>query len=807
MKKKKEILTKEQKNAIRRRRLRRTVTVMTVTVVCVLTLIAGFALYAAFNIDTDMDISQFENVGSDTVTRLYYYDNDGNAVEMENERIYGSAVTIYTPIDSVPKELQHAFVAIEDKRFYSHHGVDWFRTAAAGVNYFLKTRSTFGASTITQQLIKNVTGKDEYKIDRKVQEIFYAIDLESKLDKDEILEFYLNIVNLSQGCYGVGAAAEKYFSKSVDELDLLECTAIAAITQNPSYYDPIRHPENNSYRRDVILTQMLKQGYIGEEQFNECYEKELTLNVSRKNVCVNSWYTDMVIEDVIDGLCSQMGYTKAAASYLVYNGGLKIYTGMDPELQKTVEEYYLDTGNFPSDALEKGRSGMIVMDPYNGNILAVAGAIGEKSANRIQNYATLSKRPSGSSIKPLAVYAPAIEEGIITWASVYDDVPLEFYKKSDGGYTFWPNNASNEFSGLCNIDRAVYESLNTTAVRVLYDLGIDRSYDYLINRFCIKSLIERDRSAAPLALGQQTYGVTLREMTAAYTAFTDHGKTNRSRSYLTVLTSKGQLLLDNPEEETAAVSAGTAAVMTKLLQNVPYHGVSESTVGLREKVEVAAKTGTSQESCDRWFIGYTPYYICGVWYGHDYSESLPPDTADVCPKIWNDIMEKAHEKIIESGNVKAFEIPENVITASFCRDSGKLMTGSCMLDPRGDRSETGWFIDGTQPKSFCRCHINVLYDKVNGGVATESCPLTECVEIGLIQAERSFPCPVTVTDAEFVWRSVPEDVSFCYDEELPFFANSLPSGEYCGISDSNRQFNCGCRKHNSTFLPHIYRTD
>ena len=784
----------EQRKYLRRRALKLTVAIIAVLTIIGLCAVSAFALYVGNNVKTQIDISLFEGAGSDTVTRLYYFDDGGNAVELTDQRLYGSHVTVYTSLGSIPKTLINAFVAIEDKRFYSHHGVDWYRTAAAGVNYIFKGQSAFGGSTITQQLIKNVTGSDEVAVSRKLQEIFYALDLEEKMGKDEILELYLNIVNLSQGCYGVGAAAEKYFSKSVSELTLIESAAIAAITKNPSYYDPINHPEHNRDRRDVILSQMLEQGYINEQEFESAYGKELELKVGRETSGINSWYTDMVIEDVIADLMNELGYTRAAASYLVYNGGLRIYTAQDPSIQQSVEIYYADEENFPVDDREAGQSGIILIDPTDGDVLGVAGAIGEKAANRIQSYATDTKRPSGSVIKPLSVYAPALEDGIITWSSVYDDVPVEFFEEN-GKMSAWPNNASNSFAGLANVKYALQESLNTVAVKALYDLGTERSYEYLVKRFGIESLISSDCDTAPLALGQQTYGVTLREITAAYTAFANGGFAYRARSYVTVMTKNGDVLLDNTSHGERVISEGNAAVMTKLLQNVVELGSSSVTVSLRESVEVAAKTGTTQNSCDRWFVGYTPYYVCGVWYGHEYPSTLPQSTLRVCSTVWNDVMTELHSEFVESGEVKRFELPENVIQAAYCRDSGKLMTASCLIDARGEREEIGWFVDGTQPKSFCECHVTVKYDLFGEGVALDGCLPHECVSVGMIRVQRSFPVQITVSDAQYVWRELDAALAPNSDDISPFFAASLGEGEYCGVSDAERQFNSACRDH------------
>ncbi len=769
--------------------------VISVIVLVLLSAVSTVAIYMNTNgIDTDLDLSIFEGVGSDTVSRIYYFDENGVAQELSDEQITGSRVTVYAELESIPKNLKNAFVAVEDKRFYKHSGVDWYRTAGATLNYIFKFDKSFGASTITQQLIKNVTNDDEYSIRRKLQEIFYAADLERNMDKNEILEMYLNIVNLSQNCFGVGAAAEKYFSKDVSELTLIECAAIASITKNPSYYDPIKNPENNARRRDTVLTLMLEQGYISEEEYNETYKKELKLNVSRKSSEANSWYTDMVISDIIDDLTAELGYSRAAANLLVFSGGLKIYTAMDPEVQSALTEYFENTDNFPQDDLEDGRCAMIIIDHLTGDILGVAGSIGEKTADRIQNYATDTKRPSGSVIKPLSVYAPALEEGVITWASVYDDVPLEFIEESEENFKTWPNNATNIYRGLTGIEYAIAHSLNTVAVDVLYDLGAEKSYDYLKNKFGLDSLIDDDNGTAALALGQQNYGVTLRELTTAYTAFANGGKRLEAKSYILVQTREGKTLLSREIEGEQVISSENAAIMTRLLQSVT---AIHPTIDLDEYLMTAGKTGTTQDTCDRWFVGYTPYYLAGVWYGHEYPTTLPESAKSICSTVWNDVMTEIHEDIMEAGDIRKFEMPDNIIAATFCADSGKLMTGACMADPRGDRAMLGYFVDGTQPREFCACHVLVDYDTEYGGVASPICSRYNVEKVGLITVDRSFPTEVIVTDAQYVWRELPENIAPYYSSDRAFFVNVLDTGEYCGISNAEVQYNRYCISHDS----------
>ena len=784
-----------------------------------------FAIYVDRNIEKSVDESLFLNVGNGAATKLYYYEftdrenRIGEARELVGEEIYGGYRCEYVEYSEIPQDMINAFVSIEDKRFYKHSGVDWKRTLSAGANYFLKFSDSYGGSTITQQLIKNVTQNDDYTFQRKIQEILWALDLETKMGKDEILGMYMNVINLSQGCYGIGAAAQYYFSKDVSELTLGECACIAAITNNPSYYDPIRNPENNTYRRNLILRAMHEQGYISDAEFEENYGSEIILNVSggEDTGRVNSWYADMVIEDVIADLVEQKGYSRQMANLVLYTGGLKIYTAMDIEVQEKLEEYYEKTSNFYRNTSgETPQSSMIIIDPATGDILGVAGAVGEKRANRVQNFATQTLRPAGSVVKPLSVYAPALEDGLITWSSVYDDVPVNF-----GNYNLdpnkgkivdprpWPKNSNGVYRGLTNINYAVEHSTNTVVLKVLEDLGLDRSFDVLKNKLHMDSLIIEgrdiygavisDKDYAALALGQFNYGVTVREITAAYSALATNGVYNTPRSYLKVTDIKGDEVLENAYCGEIIFSEETAALMTMMLENVVENGTATA-ITLDETVDCAGKTGTTQNNYDRWYIGYTPYYICGTWYGYEYPKAITDLSSNPCIKYWNDVMTELHKEYISDDQkgvtpLKDFSKNTNLIEVEYCVDSGYLLTDACKNDPRGSRAEKGYFKRGTEPNSFCPCHVSVAYDTVLGGVASEDCPSENIKMVGLIKVIRIFPMQIYVTDAEYVWRDIGKDILPATSPNLTFFANLLGEKEYSGISRTETQYNRYCRAH------------
>lgn len=763
-----------------------------------LLLLAGGAILALLSSGGGLDVSLFRLSQTSSVTRFYYM-RDGEWQEWEEARLYGEKNYSFVPISDVPQDLIDAFVAIEDKRFFEHNGVDWQRTAAAAANYILRFDSRFGASSITQQLIKNVTGKDEITLARKAQEIVWALELERELDKHEILECYLNVINLSDGCYGVQSAARRYFSKDVCELSLLECAAIAAITNNPSYYNPIRFPENNKARRELILREMREQGRISDAEYKGALSSELCLvpDDSSLGSRSNSWYVDMVIEDVIGDLCDELDITRAAASRLVFGGGLEIYIQMDCEIQAIMEEYYSNTANFPSG--EGAQSAMIIIDPQTGDVLGVVGGVGEKQGNRIQSYATQTKRPPGSTIKPLSVYAPALERGIINYASVYDDLPVKFTKNADGSYSCWPKNANGVYHGLSTMSYAVANSTNTIPLQILDELGLSHSFYFLRDKLCLSDLIERgtdregafitDMDYAALALGQLNYGLTLRDVSAAYSIFADGGSFHPARSYSLVKDSLGKVLLEVEASGERVISDGNAEIMTKLLSEVVNGGTADS-LTVKNKVALACKTGTSQDNKDRWCIGYTPSLICGVWYGYEYPREIPRAEKDIFLRAFDSVITRIYdEDIFSAYKDRRFEESADLIEVSYCMDSGKLPCEACLLDARGSRIRTGYFVRGTEPREVCSRHVLVEYDTVCGGIANAATPDSHVSLVGMLNIRRDLPCRIYVSDAQYVYLDLPRGMTPSFDGGRAFFSTLEREGSYFGISPGEVQFN------------------
>jgi len=800
------------------------------------------AIYIKNYIDPSLDTSLLVKSGSDTTTRIYYMEyatpedrqnRIGTPVEIEEDRIYASENSLWATYPQFPKYLCQAFIATEDRRFYTHNGVDWLGTGKAVVNFFLGFERIRGASTITQQTVKNLTGRDEVRIQRKIQEILCSLNLQKEKSREEILEIYLNIVNLSNNCKGVQAASNYFFGKDVSELDLVECAALATIVQNPSKYDPVRFPEENKRRRDeVVLANMKKEGYITEAEFQKAIHSDIVLVLDRDSGreqevgSIFSWYKEAVFNDVQAALMEKLGCDAYAASMMIYSGGLKIYTVMDPFVQDTLEEIYEnDRDYFPysNDGLQP-ESAMVIMDPYTGDVLGLVGGRGEKTQNRISNRATMTTRSPGSSIKPLSVYAPSLDAGLINYASVFDDVPVSFNngydeveeiegEKKKNVYP-WPGNTPDIYDGLTTVNQAIITSKNTIAVRVLQQLTIERSFDFVRNKLGIGSFIDSyvtstgsvltDKLLAPLALGQMNYGLTVEEITAAYCIFQNHGVYNTPHTFLSVYDSDGNLILENETESSIVISDQTASIMTLMLGNVMSQGTGRS-VTLRNKIDVAGKTGTAGNDFDRWFLGFTPYYVGGTWFGYDMNQTLSDFKQNPSCLVWDTVMTRLHQPFIDEAAaggepLKTFTVAAGVIEEQFCLDSGKLYTDTCKLDPRGTRLSTGYFTRDNMPEEDCDVHVAVKYDSEVGGVVLNEADYTgdpaKLVDTALIRVEtRAFPVEVSVVDAQYVYRDLPANVQPGGWWGEPFFQNTIPEGTYVGKSYTWTFYNRFCYDH------------
>ena len=787
------------------------------------TIVGGvFALWIKNYVDPTVDTSLL-TTSQDLTTRLYYMDFSENPlgvpVEIEDQRLHSTENRLWVAYTDLPQDLVDAFVAVEDHRFWKHKGVDWYATIGATFKWITGLDSR-GGSTITQQLVKNITQDDDVTIQRKVQEIFRALNLEKQKSKEEIIELYLNTISFGQGTYGIRAAAQRYFNKDVDELNLTECASLAAIPKSPTYYNPYRNPENNETRRNTeVLKEMLEHGLITQAEYNVAVSRKLVLNMTYDEVTgttTNSWFTDAVIEDAIAALQEELNISYIAASTMLYTQGLSIYTTMDPFVQQTLEDVFEDDSNFPRVASAiKPECSMVITDPKTGNILGLVGGRGDKTLSRGFNIATMAKRSPGSSIKPLTVYAPALDAGLITYGTIVDDTPFMFNEKTDTAgnvkYTAYPANLPAVYKGLTTVNSAVERSVNTIAMKVLDMYGTQNAYNFS-QRIGLTSITDRyervdgsvlsDIDYAPLALGALTVGVSPREMTQAYSFLANDGIYTEARTFTKILDKNGEILIDNAPETEIVTSEQTASIMTKMLQNVVKNGTAKA-VTLQKYVDVAGKTGTATDDYDRWFCGYTPYYVGACWFGYTELRTIGNiSTVSPATKIWDVVMTRLHQPLIEESQrtgepLDTFDVASGVVTATYCVDSGKLVTDACRHDLRGSRIETGYFTMETAPTTACDVHVLVDYDKVTGAVACEDCPEANLTKVALVQVEnRDFPVQVTVSDAQYVYRDWEPEDGVTDSTSLPYFAALLGEERYCGTSAvETRAVNSFCHEH------------
>lgn len=588
----------------------------------------------------DLDLDDFTLKQSSTI---YYKDSHDQWQKLTT--LHGEENRIWVNGDKIPQHMKDALVAIEDKRFYQHNGVDWFRTGHAALN-MLTGGSTFGGSTITQQLIKNLTKQDDITVQRKLLEIFQALSFEKDYSKDEILEWYLNSVYFGEGCYGVQTAAQTYFGKDVSELSIAESAAIVGITNLPTYYDPFYSIENNRERQTDVLREMYKQNYISKDEYNEAMAEELDF-VRGENEpstsSVYSYYEEVVISDVVEDLANEKGISESTARQLLYNAGYDIYACIDMDIQKKVDAIYENLEALPhatNGTPSQLQSAVVIIDQYTGEIVALSGGTGEKKISFGLNRATKTTRPPGSSIKPIAVYGPAVEYGLITPSTLVLDASGEFVQLS---HTSWyPKNSPNTYDGIITILTALQKSKNTVSAQIMDKLTPSASLDFLRSRLGVTSLIDEDADYAALALGQPNYGITVREMAQAYTALANDGTFTYSRSYSMVKDHEGKIILDNRPRTQTAFSQNTARTMTYMLQNAASNGTGwESKLS---NMPVAGKTGTTTSNKDRWFCGYTPYYTCAVWTGYDTPEYMS-FSGNPATQIWQMVMESIHQDL------------------------------------------------------------------------------------------------------------------------------------------------------------------
>ncbi len=692
---------KRKKKRGKERFLKSLLTVFLIGIITVSIIIGAFAVYVFSTVDGTME-EDLNDLKLNFTTTIYVQDkNSGEWTEYQ--RLHGMFNRIWVPYDreaaetgdaaytGIPQNLTDAFIAVEDKRFNDHNGVDWKRTVSAFANLFFKFYSSNqGGSTITQQLVKNLTGDTSRKPSRKIREIMRARYLEGKYSKDTIIECYMNTIAMGNGIYGVEVASEYYFGKSVNELTLAECASIASITKNPSKYAPDASIEDNTERRNTVLALMREQGYITEEEYEQAKAEELKVTASKEvlnETEVNSYFVDALIEQVTNDLADKYGYEQKHASNNFYSGGYQIYATVDHDMQEKLESVFEDTKSYTLKS-KKGqtlRGGMTIMD-YNGQVKAIAGGIGQKTDNRGFNYATDAVRQPGSTIKPIAAYAPAIEAGIVNYSSIVNDKATNY-----NGWT--PVNWYKSYWGNITVQYALERSVNSIPVYLVNKLGTQNSYDFLTQKLGITTLNEEDINLAPLGMGGTNGGITTLESAAAFAIFGNGGLYYEPTLYTKVLDQKGKEILTCNSKPQVAISEDTADVMNHLLQQVVYgaNGTGAGAKSFIPNMKIFAKTGTSNLSNDLWFVGGSPYYVASCWCGYDQMESV--SKSSIARSMWGAAMSKIHS------GLKAKEFPKSsyCTTRYYCTQSGMLATDACPSKAQG------WYKKGGIP-SGCTTH-------------------------------------------------------------------------------------------------------
>lgn len=757
--------------------------------------------------DPTMD-ELFANLTLDSTTTIMAYDKEvGDYVELQE--LYADENRVWVDLEDIPLHLQQALISIEDERFYEHNGVDWKRFGGAVIGWFTGN-DTYGGSTLTQQLIKNLTNEDDVSWQRKAREVFRALYVERKFDKDVILEYYLNVVYFNYRAYGVGKAAELYFNKDVKDLTLAESASLVAIFKAPAYYEPYDHYDNNLSRRKLVLGKMLELGYITQEEHDQAAAEHLSLNPNGPQMALEptySFFVDQIIEDLIDYLSDPengLPYNSESAKSLIYRGGLTIYATIDQEMQAALDAAYADDDIFPRVRTEEQyQSAMYIMDHKTGFVLAMAGGRGEKTTNRGHNRATMSPRQPGSALKPLSVYVPALEAGVITLGSVIDDSPVKY----DGGP--YPQNATRRYYGMTTMYFAIEQSLNATPARILEDLlGYEASFDFMYDKLRFKSLVRErvdengqyhsDVGLAPLSMGALTDGVTVREMTAGYAAIANQGAYNQPLTFSKVEDNTGKTIIEIEPENDQVMSVENAWLMQELLQNGVRNGLAGSG---RLSIPLASKTGTSNYNYDKWYMGFTPYFTAGLWLGYDENQNLTDNgaPATISGQVWKGIMNYIIEAMgYEEMDGTLAPKPDTIVTGSYCQDCGGAATAACSADIRGSRVGTAYYVQGTQPTTACKCHVSVYVCDESNQIAHNNCPKAHTVT--MIDVVREFESNIWLRDGDYVFRN-PGDSGL--SRTGPVFMNLLPAGMYPGYGggDSNNHL---CTAHEITANPTLF---
>ena len=701
----------------------------------------------------------------------FVYDKDGNEIG----KLFDSENRITIEYKDLPTHVVDAIVAIEDERFFTHKGVDLKRTVGAVFTYVVNGgKSNFGGSTITQQLVKNVTSDKESSWTRKIREWYRATVLETKMSKEQIFESYVNTIYMGDGAYGIEVASQNYFGKNIQEVNISEAAILGAIIQSPEATNPYKSEEAKKRlldRQKVVLNQMLKHEKITQEEYDEALSYEIAFKKEKVeiNTDIQSYYVDAVFEQVKQDLMEEKGVSEGVAVKMLYSDGLQIYTPQDSAVQQAIDNTFNNSKLFYTD-----RSGtfmqaaMVVIDQSNGNVVGLIGGAGEKEGAREFNRATQAYRQPGSCMKPLGAYGPAFEQGVSSPGSGLDDSALP-----QG--TWNPGNYYGYFNGYVTARDAVAKSMNLPAVRA--NMKVDTSFAFNFAKNCgLKSLVsskensaKNDESAASLALGGVTKGFTVLEMANAYATIANGGMYIEPKLYTKVLDRNGKEILVSNSEAKRVMKDSTAYMLTSCMETVVKSGTGAGYIRAGN-MPIAGKTGNTNDDKDQWFCGFTPYYTIACWNGYDDPKAIGYRSYGsypyTCMKLFNSVV----SEISKGQTVKQFERPSTVIEAAVCRDSGLVATDACKTDPRGDRTNTDLFAKGSVPTATCTVHKKVKVCNQTNKLANEYC--TDIVEKSFISRDYEPPikpnkdkCDVHTT------KPVEEEI----DEDVNIYTNKNTS--------------------------------
>ena len=810
-------------------------TVLLVCVICAFVFIGIVGNYLQEDIIPNAEMN-LDNYDLDQTSFIYYQDTDGSIKELQ--QIYTTTDREWATYEEIPQDLIHAAVAIEDKRFYEHQGVDWITTSKACVNMFFGGSSEFGGSTITQQLIKNLTQEDGVTVQRKVLEIFRAQQFERRYNKEVVLEWYLNTIYMGQGCYGIKTAAATYFGKELKDLTTAECASLISITNNPSIFDPysgefeydgemMTGAERNRTRQENTLWVMKEEGWITEAEYDAAMAQEMVFKYgieeeSQEFTCENdecqytgakdtflvvdgsyycpecgtalsvdsddvySWFVEAVLDDVAEALAELKGMewndeTRETCMNLIKRGGYHIYTTLDMTVQEQVDDIYTDLNEIPeARSKQQLQSAIVVVDNRTGDIVAMSGGVGKKVVFDAYNRATTATLQTGSSIKPISVYAPAFEMGVISPATVVRDLPLNY---DDGAF---PLNYERNYNYSRAIWQGVVDSVNTIAVNVLDMIGTQYSYNFATEKFGLNDLVDHyeysdgtvvsDINYAPLALGALTEGTTVRDMSAAYATFANNGVYREARTFTKVYDSEGNLVIDNTQDSEQILSEKTVTYMNYCLDNVANTDVGD--------VDVYGKTGTTSDNKDRWFCGFTGYYTAAVWCGYDTPEeiNLVGDYTNPASRLWYKVMEPLHE---DKEDVLLYDY-YGMSRADICLDSGLLATDACRKDIRTelynlDRVDYFRAYSEDLPTESCDKHILVDYCVTGGGVCNEYCSQFDDVKI-----EKRSLLKLTQEEIDELLKAKPYNLESEYlvDDYIYLVNSTGTPGDFTGLKNN-----------------------